>query len=29
MDTIPIQMTPEEFDAMTRLDLVTFIERVF
>ena len=29
MDTIPIQMTPEEFDAMTRLDLATFIERVF
>lgn len=29
MDTIPIQLTPEEFDAMTRLDLATFIERVF
>jgi predicted phage terminase large subunit-like protein len=29
MNTIPIQLTPDEFDAMTRLDLSTFIERVF
>ena len=29
MDTIPIQPTPAEFDAFTRLDLPTFIERVF
>jgi hypothetical protein len=29
MTAIPIRLTPHEFDALTRLDLSTFIERVF
>ena len=29
MDTNPIQPTPNEYDALTRLDFATFIERVF